>query len=891
MCFPRFLSEEVRLESMPIVGQSKIAPGVVAVDYSKALQPIPSAEHLRDAVLPEKRRAHYHGLSEGSTSKSPAKTEIHKQRRFQQVVLVADKLPPVELVIHDCSCPAQRETDQHRSALCRCQRRRKRPQPEGHRFSSSCSYPTQSVRPLQKHSSISDGGFYHAPLVKVSKKWCNATSKAGVGQDIVLEPMVDFLDITDSEIETLTDYLMGTEVGCVNGEARHAPHRDRSFPELETNEADVKREINRGIVDAPAISLLKQDIKKKDRCGSDSVGTAQRGLSSDSDYKSRSTATQHSKLLRPLPFVVEALDSVALRTPQISWPEDQAENIRGPGAAAVPSSAARVCQVLRDLEIRWRQNERWNYSGKNGPIAQLELEGFSDEDLGAAARLFDVDGNGHISLEDVLKVFKTLRVGRFVRRRLATTVSPILIALGRHLRKCRITADEFIQGATSSTIDAALLVSHLEPNGFPHGGRGRYSRNTTKREQAQKGARDRAATMAQMNEHLSHEMQLTVEQRKTLLEFVEDNGLVWGAHVDGAIRRARRELAQQRGRRDGDFLGGTEIENRVSEKNLADNDSIHFSMVKHLQGVAATEAEAMVLSQSEQRAQQSKPEKASGFNRCDASLVLDIFARGVGGLRNLSAETAVSLWHSLKRRSCGIHAYEAGCSAIRRFQRLLNEGGMTPQQWFATLESIGSIFNDHGRAESYVSVVSVIAGAAKLGATMTTTTCNVQTSTSDYEIHSVVSHYNGQPRRKIWRSTNSSSPGLRSENGYGDQLNTEELSNFANHLDPCGEGRITRLGFQEGLRDSSEGQEVCPNLRQLEATRRFEAALRNIGCEDVCKLLQMLTRRGKGGRALVTYVRQMAGCEGSTSRGLDVEVVEGMSERKFAVREHVSEVG
>lgn len=644
----------------------------------------------------------------------------------------------------------------------------------------------------------------------------NASEKRVLEQ----EAGINFLDITDPEISSLADFLMDAEKGGGR------PHGG-----LPSNPTDV----------TPADS-------------------------------------HQSKALRPLPLVMAALESAASRAPAcINRVGQQTGGIRGPGAAGVPSSAARVLWILRGLQRVWRQKDRRR---KAKTLIQESADEFTDEKLSAAVSLFDVDGQGHIDLEDVMTVFRNARVDKFARGRLPAAVIPSFVAVGRHLETRGITAHDFVQDAATSTV-----VGSSEPSGQP-----RDPKPTPKRKRGAKRDQDQTATTAQLGALLLSELHLDAEQRNLVLECIEEGGLVSGANLAGAVRRARGELThrklerlgQQQGMIEGGRCGSSET-GSVSELTGSTCGIISPPRFRRQAGAAPTSEEGMLapLQDKHQR---------EGFNQSDASLILELFVKEGGGLRNLTGKSAASLWRGLKRRGRGVHAYEDGSSAARRLRQLLGSRDMKPLQWFATLEPTAenSAPSDEGSSmERRVSMSSIIQGVQALGGT-TRTNPHGETNTDN-------TASDDQGATDSLEGTLSSNDGSYSSTGQTAGKNDKaqrwtkaRLSALTRHLDPCGEGSITQEVFQEGLCVCRGGRGVFPDAAHLAAARRLEDALLDDGCRDVCGMFHTLAGEGRGGGDLVEYVRQMGDHAKRSARELEVAARQERMGRALLEREMVS---
>lgn len=235
-------------------------------------------------------------------------------------------------------------------------------------------------------------------------------------------------------------------------------------------------------------------------------------------------------------------------------------------------------------------------------------------------------------------------------------------------------------------------------------------------------------------------------------------------------------------------------------------------------------------------------------------------------MRGLTVDTAVSLWRALKRKEHGIHTSEVGRSTSRGLCQLFRHLGVKPQQWFATLDAKDGGEDKSRGLKRRVEVSSVIAGVKRLIAgagSLSEGTPPAAGGVKKYEAGSKVA-IEGEARPYNGKGNGSSEllAGVRDAQKW----DKKQFLALAGHLDPCGAGSVTTAEFQEGLRDSQKDQVAYPNASQLAAARRFEAVLRQVGCEDVCGLIQTLTKGGRGGGDLVEYVSRMGDCTLTTSR-------------------------
>lgn len=664
------------------------------------------------------------------------------------------------------------------------------------------------------------------------RQW--STTKTVPKRILEQEVGISYLDITDPEIDSLVNYLMGVG-NCGNGEE------------------DFGR--------------AKEELPPK-----------------PTEYSP--SANAHQSQLRPLSLVMSALESAASRSSNNSNSNGgKIESVRGPGAAAVPSSAARVMRILRVLQKMWHRTDRLHRAKKTMQRAPDE---FSDEELSAAVGLFDVDGKGGIYLEDVITVFQNVRAGKFTRRRPPTAAIPSLGALGRYLENRRITAQLFIQEAAMSAVTTVDLVESC--------GQSENTMPAPKGEQIVARNKAQPATTAQLGALLCSEVNLSAQQRNFILECVEDSGFVSGANLAWAVQQAKGELSHRKLARlkrkrgmagSGGGCGSREKAYQVSETTVAGSGHDITSPPSYRQEsvAAAAEAGACFLPQHQHHCRRNAPPQQDVFNQSDTALVLDLFAQEGGGLSSLTGDTAVALWRGLKRRSRGLHAYETGCLASRRLRHLLRGRRLQPEQWFATLDTV------HTRAAG-AKDVSVVARS-------------VPTSSIIHGVKTLV-QMTAKPQGKVSTvataaaavvdddGTATSVEGSLSDEaiehklgdvGRGKKWTKTQLSALACHLDPCGEGSITQVALQEGLGDCYADRAVIPDAVHLAAVCRFEAALQDLGCKDICGLLRTLAGKGRGGGDLVEYVRQIGDCARDDFQELDAAVSQEQEGKTLAMRQ------
>ena len=694
---------------------------------------------------------------------------------------------------------------------------------EGLRQGQQADHKTARIQPPQLPDYAESnrlGSALLAPLVLFtspesldgSKKRRRPVTKGGGAQWCRWEAGMGYLDITEQEIGSLADFLMGVKDNGVAAKqrVRHQPSDDdHGSKRLVTDDAGIN----------------------------------------DGDSRS----VDQAKPLRALSTVMTVLRSAAVRAGRNNL---HGERSRGPGVAAIPSSAARVCRVLAALQKLWRENNRQRRRMVGASPTRRGPDEFSDEELGAAVRLFEIDGIGSIELEDVTTVFRKARAGKFARRRPIAAVIPTLASLGRYLEERAVTADEFVQEAASTTVSAP-----------PHaaGGHSGEMTFTTKNKQRSNGNKCRPATAAQMGALLNKEMKLTAQMQDLVLNCVADNGLVWGANLAWAVQRARIELGhgqikrqeQQRVKSSGYTSEGSDIKGHAQE-SLIGSDSTTTTSPPRTRTAVGNNKEVAV-PRLQQRRPRGKPGDSEGFDHFHAALVIRIFTAGGGALRNLTSDTAVSLWRALKRQEHGIHTSEVGRFASRGLRQLLRHLEVKPHQWFATLDA-------EGGGERRVKVSSIIAGVKRLIADAGVLKEGIPTVARSAEVKQVDPEFSNERGKNPDTGKGKGSAQLLAGVRDNQKWDKKEFSALVGHLDPCGEGSITLADFQEGLRDSQKGQVAYPDASQLAAAHRFEAVLRSVGCEEVCGLIQTLTKGGRGGGDLVEYIRRMGDCSLNTSR-------------------------
>lgn len=716
------------------------------------------------------------------------------------------------------------------------------------------------------------------------------------------------LDITDPEIYSLAECLMGVED---SGEARRRVEWQRqSEGEVvcAARQQGTHQETDLGFASPENSSVLgsgestahNEDDKQRAvvRC-SDTQPVAKPG--------SANFDTATVELLRPLSFVMSQLKSIAAR--HVHDAHKTTEHVRGPGSAAVPCSAARVCRVLARLKRLWRESHlRRPCSDEHGLPRSDNNEaaggGLSDEELDAVVQFFGTDSMGHVRLEDVITVFRAVRRNRVARRRLPAAAVPALVAVGRRLDERGDSAMDFTRQAGAITI-IRPKGSDSRPDGANTDGVPPPS--AEKVHASTKKAGGRSATVSQVKALLCQEMPgLSEEQRSLVVECVGEDGLVSGKYLAGAVRRARLEASQRR--RDWRLQ-----KRRSRAPNPADIGSeIEIEIDKYTtdmaQGVSRsdhrqTEVDLAVagrFSRCRQRSPRAKTIDAD-FDHLDAALLLDILIRECGGLRAVNAETMITAWRSLKRHSRGANAYRAGRSAVSGLRRLLRRRSMKPLRWFCALgedDNVTAAADDSNGRGLRVPVSAVTAGVNNLlmmSTTVTTANAEPANVAAGGEMSFVHDDNRASSNSKNDAKSGHTEVGAEGTGGEEDgdekEWSDKRLAALAAHLDPCGEGTVTIAGLQDALRDCCEGQQTkYPDVAHLTSARRFEAALRMYGCENVCEMLAHVAGDGRGAHSLIEFVRRMGDCSTRsklTARDLDAPLREEQAAGAIAQRKEV----
>lgn len=702
------------------------------------------------------------------------------------------------------------------------------------------------------------------PIKGPKRRRHKTTGQASGGRESGWEAGLDCLDITDEEIKSLADHLVG-----LNGDESSNGIDHSATNTGDETSAKENKENGGG----------ERASSEDDVASCKGIGHVQSVPLSDADARPQSTQGGHYERVRSLSVVMATLEAAASRA--------GVNSVRGSGAAAVPSSAARVVEILGGLERLWRHSNHRHGIKRKNPPPQPDPDGFSDEELNAAVRVFDLDGSGQMQLDDVIAAFRCVRADRFAERRPPSAVMPTLTAIERHLHERGITAVSFVQEAAAFTIkDVAPVSSYRPSEGSPLTG-GDGGKAICGRKKAQFG---QPATTWQVGALLVRDVGLTTQKRDRVLECVSENGLVWGAHLSRVMRRARRErehrhldrLEQERSKGSDTWRytsGETDSDTPLINSSAAGEEAV-VSPPRHQQSATVEgkmETTDSIERQRKQGSQNGQAVHRGIFDQFDASLILDLFAREGRGLRSLTAEDAVAVWRGLKRRDHGVHAYEAGRSAARDFQQLLRHLTIKPLQWFGTLGAASEGGGD-SLGERRVPLTSVVAGVrllvVKARKTIEETSGGDQARSKGFTVED--SSEGDQPKTHQ-DGADTSLKLLAGDKPDWIKWDEKRLSALAQHLDPCGKGSITRLTFEEGLRDCRGGGVVYPDVNQLDAARRFEVALRMTGCKDVCGLIRTLMSGGRGGGSFFEYVKQIGNGPQTDSQELNTSTKEKLA--------------
>ena len=697
---------------------------------------------------------------------------------------------------------------------------------------------------------------------------------------------VKYLDITDPEIKSLVNFLTGVGLGGADCNAEITPY-DGNNPDSYSGEelTPVEEEDGMSAGSRARSSLDSAGSEDQDNSSDDRTDRAPaRNLFETNDYR-QSTDSDQTERFYPLSNIMATLKSVASRVPV-----RESKNVRGPGVAAIPYSAARVCLVLRCLQRSWccPENVRLHrHLARKKPLVQSRDENFSNKELNAAVRFFDLDGSGHIRLEDVMTVFHNIRAERCLQGRPSTAAMPILAKLGRHLKEKRISAVDFVHKAVLSSHDTNSDRKKRQSLEWEV-----VRRSTTKG--------TRPAKKGQFGRLLCEEMRLTQGQRDLILSSVGKSGLIWGAELSAAIRRATTELGHRqlarrehqrskwRGRRHGlegacGNLGNSEMSYKTSTAVSLPSILSRSRCQNALADEARIEGGLKTTPRINRHSHRSQEVHPGGFNQPDAAMILDIFATNVKGLRDLTAGSAVARWRNLKRRSLGRKSYEAGRSASRSLQLLLHIHGWAPEDWFSELLEISRGNVEDGTAGPSVAVNVILSrvkrlaraatkGAPPFGEMLGREKAEYSTAGVHWEINvpKTGSDCSTVPQtidRRDW------------------EWEEKRLFALSNHLDPCQEGRVTWEGFLDGLRDCGRERVAYPDSRRLGAVTRFETALCGVSCTGVCEIIWALANEARGGVTLVEFVRRMGDGMFNVSHEVNAASKEDRGFKPLTVRE------
>lgn len=528
--------------------------------------------------------------------------------------------------------------------------------------------------------------------------------------------------------------------------------------------------------------------------------------------------------VRRLPAVIIALRSAAEKL--APGMRDASKHVRGPGPASVPGSAARVLRAMASLERLWCPGSA--SSGGEGPGGGKQGQnGFSGEELEELVYFFDASGTGYMRLDDVARAFGVVRGDRSSRRPPSAHILPCLVSIGRRLHETGITVAELVRGAAALSMDGVVSPGR----GVREGWTGLVSPDRWPGEELD-GADGTAATREQMRAMLCRVMpDLTEEQCNAVVEHVEEDGVVSVGRLEDAVERAMSEVDyrpyEDRGRFGDD--GDSEDESDGSGDARA---GCHGRRRSSAEGSSCGSGGAAL---------------GFRFNRVDAAILLYKFTRDAGGLRSITPRSVAASWNALKRRNQGLQAYRAGRSATRCLGRLLRERSLKPLAWFNSLEVKAAHYGSEPRQ---VPVSSVVAGMRALLATADPALVRFDSDSGvdDPGGLRVPKSGSGSPR-----------PGIGFARYESDQKWTpDRLAALTCHLDPCGEGTITSESFHDALCDSGGAEIPYWDSSSLASARHLEAALRDIGYNDVRELLQTLVAE-RGADGLDEYMRKLAG--------------------------------
>lgn len=554
------------------------------------------------------------------------------------------------------------------------------------------------------------------------------------------------------------------------------------------------------------------------------------------------TVNRRIQLLRPLPAVMASLRSAARLLPNTL--SDKTVHVRGPGPDAVPSSATRVLEVLAGVEQLWGRDSSSTEASKTSAAKQLN-EGFTEEELEEVVKFFDISGQGYMSLKEVIPLLRGVCGDHIGRPQPPIHALLTLVAIGSYLDEHGITPAEFVQEAASLPRFDTDSLAAMEGEYFTDD-----HTSNTESTQATKNryADDKPATREQMGVMLHRVMpHPSEEQCDAVIEQIEEDGLVCGEHLAGAVQRAREELARRRhhGQQQSPINDKYRSRETESEKYFAPNAGVGMQHGIPPRCEHET-AGVRVTVRNHDRTKGASHTQSGGFNHTDAAILLYKFTRDAGRQRSITPRSALASWNALKRRNQDMSAYRAGLSAAKSFCRLLCRRSVKPLVWFHTLKA--DIAGD-STEERRVSMSSVVAGIQFfLGMRDPAESEADKWTKFDSDCSS---------------SSQSFGRGMRMHSGMvrnrvGDKWNMERFAALIKHLDPCGRGGITAADLEDALRDCEGEQNPYCDSSSLKSARRFEKAVRALGCKDICRLLCELVSGGRGGDGLDEYMGQLA---------------------------------
>lgn len=742
--------------------------------------------------------------------------------------------------------------------------------------SRSCTPLSHKVTPSAGHLGL--GMLDALPSITPSKKLFYPTNDSGAS--------AGFLDITDPEILSLVDYLMNAD-DRYHGQ-RFQKENQRPRDKHTEWEVDVGLHQTRN----PTVSFPYHGVMPGDGYGDSwCEGSTKRAATCNNDqgrnlYSSGSAGSM-AELRRPLSSVMTALNTAESSVSDFHSTEPVSEHARGPGPEAIPFSAARVCMVLKRLQRLWRRSCQGDIGG------EPRCAEVSDEELDAAVRFFDTDSTGLMQIEDVMTVFHEVRGDRVARCRLPTAALTALIEIGRHFDKYGINATEFVYKAASSEVaEASPSYTVTRETGVAATDVGGVSIDSRKepiikmKEILSKTARGPHATVAQLETLLHRELPgLTEKQRGLVTGCVKEEGLVWGVQLADAVRRARLEVSQRR----------QDHRHQQKRKRVTVDTGIGFEDENSTtDNVATCRTGTEYLAPSGSVTANNSISDSGHFNQLDATQLLDYFIREAGGLRMVTMETAVASWNSLKRSSRGTSAYRAGRSAARGLRRLLHERSVKPTQWFNNLPvDEVPVENNGGTLDLRVPVSDVMAGVNRLVATTTSIPEKVATGVHPQDSESTDQYQDTTcdiARANACAHSVANGGGTDEEGTDHEPWSTTRLIALGTHLDPCEEGSVTSSGFQASLSDCCALHPATePAATHFASARRFEGALRGIGCDDVCGVIAEVVGKGPGAHGLIQFMRRMGDCctPSEQGRGLNMSTKEDQVAHALADRDRV----